>query len=156
MDRAKVVLAGGVEELCEPTFYGFHELGFLSGSKKGQEWVSCPFDKRRNGVTFAEGACLLVLEEYEYAKKRGANILAEISGFGQCFYPYRIDKYEPKGKGLREAIKTVFDEAECSTKDIDYICANANSTQAADLIEVSVIKDVFGRRANQIPITSIK
>lgn len=156
MDRAKVVFAGGVEELCEPTFYGFHELGFLSGSKKGESYISCPFDQRRNGITFGEGACLLVLEDYDHAKKRGASILAEITGFGQCFYPYRIDKYEPEGKGLREAIKMALKEAHSSVRSVDYICANANSTQAADAIETKVIKDIFGRRANQIPVTCIK
>lgn len=156
MDRAKVVLAGGVEELCEPTFYGFHELGFLSGSKKGESYISCPFDQRRNGITLGEGACLLVMEDYDHAKKRGANILAEISGFGQCFYPYRIDKYEPKGEGLREAIKMALDESRSSVKSVDYICANANSTQAADAIETKVIKDIFGRRVNHISITSVK
>lgn len=156
MDRAKVVFAGGVEELCEPTFYGFHELGFLSGSKKGDSYISCPFDQRRNGITLGEGACLLVLEDYEHAKERGANILAEVAGFGQCFYPYRIDKYEPEGKGLREAIKMALKESRSSMKSVDYICANANSTPAADAIETKVIKGIFGRRANQIPITSIK
>ncbi len=156
LDRIKLVLAGGVEEMCRPTFYGFHALKFLSGSQNGNEFINCPFDRRRNGITFGEGACLIVLEDLEHAKNRGAKILAEIAGFGYSFDPFRIHKYNPQGTGLKESIRSALKNARLSCEDIDYICANANSTPMADKIETEAIKDVFGKRAYHIPISAVK
>jgi len=156
MDRAKVIYAGSVEEMCMQTFFGFHALGFLSGSKKGKEFINCPFDKRRNGITFGEGACLVAMEDYEHAINRKAPVLAEVLGFGTSFDPYRIDKYNPRGLGLKRAIRFALEDAELEPKDIDYICANANSTVAADKIENDAIKEVFGKHSYKIPISSIK
>ena len=156
MDRAKMVYAGGVEELCEQTYFGFHALKFLSGAKEGEPFVNCPFDKRRNGITFGEGACLLALEDHKHAKKRGAKILAEILGFGYYFDPFRLHKYNPRGTGVKAALKHLLEEAKLDIKDIDYICANGNSTKAADKIETEAIKEVFGKRAYDIPVSSIK
>lgn len=155
-ERVKLVYAGGVEELCEQTFLGFHVLKFLSGSTEGQDVVNCPFDKRRNGIMFGEGACLLAMEELEHAQKRNANILGEVIGFGTRFDPYRINKYNPKATGLIESIKLALQNAEITTNDIDYICANANSTPSADKIETFAIKEVFGKRAYEIPISAPK
>jgi len=156
MDRVKLVYAGGVGGLCWHTFFGFHTLKFLSGSRKSQKFINCPFDKRRNGITFGEGACLIAMEEYEHARERKADILAEVKGFGYYFDPYRINKYNPKGIGIKESVKNALDDAELDLKDIDYICANANSTVAADKIETNAIKDIFGKLRYNIPISSIK
>jgi len=156
LDRAKVIFAGGVEELCKQTYYGFHTLKFISGSKEGEEFVNCPFDKRRNGATFGEGACLAVMEDYEHAKNRGAKILGEVLSFGYYFDPFRINKYNPRGIGIREAMKQALDNADLKPKDIDYICANANSTVAADKIETEAIKDIFGKHSSKIPVSAIK
>ncbi|MCR4337628.1 MAG: beta-ketoacyl-[acyl-carrier-protein] synthase family protein [Candidatus Omnitrophica bacterium] len=155
-DRAKVVFAGGVEEMNEYTYWGFHTLKFLSGSRPGESFINCPFDRRRNGVTFGEGACLMVMEEYEHAKARGAKIYGEVISFGYFFDTYSTRKYNPKGTGIKEAIRQALDEAGMQVSDIDYICSNANSTQAADRIETQAIKEVFGEYAYKIPVSSIK
>ncbi len=155
-DKVKMVLAGGVEELCEQTFCGFHTLKFLSGVKEGEQFINCPFDKRRNGITFGEGACLLAFEELEHAKARGANIYAEVFGFGYAFDPFRINKYNPRGTGVKESIRHALKESNLEINDIDCIFANANSTQAADKIETEAIKEIFGKYAHKIPIPAVK
>ncbi len=156
LERAKIVFCGGVEELCWPTFMGFHALQFLSGSKEGQDFVNCPFDQRRNGITFGEGACLFAMEDYDHACQRGAEILAEVLSFGYHFDPFRINKYNPSGIGMVKAMRSALDEARLKPGDIDYICANANSTQAADKIECKAIKEVFGKYALKIPVSAVK
>ncbi len=156
LDRVKLVLTGGVEEMCEQTFFGFHKLKFMSGSRKGQPFVNCPFDKRRNGITFGEGACLVAFEDLDHALQRGAPILAEVAGFGYSFDPYHICRYNPKGDGLKESLRQTLEESSMMASDIDFICANANSTVEADKIETDAIKEVFGKRAYKIPISAIK
>ncbi len=155
-DRAHMIYAGGVEEFCIYTYLGFNALEYLSGSKKDEEFINCPFDKRRNGITFGEGACVMALEEYEHAKARGARILAEIVGFGYSFDPFKIHKFNPRGTGMKEAMTYALQENGLEPKDIDYICASANSTQAADRIETEAIKEVFGDLAYQIPVSAVK
>jgi len=152
--RAQIVLAGGVEEFCEQTYLGFYKVNLLAGVK-GPE-LSCPFDKRRNGVIFGEGSAVLVLESQESAQKRGARIYARILGYGTSFYPYAINKYEPQGKGLKKAMKFALEDAGLSAENIDYICAAANSTEEADLIETEVIKEVFAKYAKTILVSSTK
>lgn len=155
-DRAKVIYTGGVEEMCLQTFLGFYVLKFMSGAKEGTSFINCPFDKRRNGVTLGEGACLMAMEDYDHAKAREANIQAEILSFGYSFDPFRINKYNPRGTGLKLAIKEALDLAGTGITDIDYICANANSTLAADKIETAAIKEIFGRQAYKIPVSAVK
>jgi len=156
IDRAHVILTGSVEEMCEQTFCGFHSLKYLSGSKEGESYVNCPFDKRRNGITFGEGACLIVMEGLEHAQKRGAKILAEVLGFGYYFDPFRLHKFNPRGTGMKEAMREALKDAGLEPEDIDYICANANSTVAADKIETEAIKEVFGQHAYKTPISAVK
>ena len=156
LGRAKIVYTGGVEELCWPTFMGFHALQFLSGSKEGQPFINCPFDRRRNGITLGEGACLMALEEYDHAVQRGAQILAEVLSFGYHFDPYRINKYNPRGTGMVRAMRSALDGAGLEAGDIDYIGANANSTLAADKIECKAIREVFGPHAETVPVSAVK
>ena len=155
--RARAVLVGGVEELCLQTYLGFYKLSFLSGSKAdtGPE-LSCPFDKRRNGIIFGEGASMILIEDLEHALARGAKIYAEIKSIGYCFHPFRLNKYHGLGIGIRVAMRKALEEAKLNSGDIDYISANANSTKEADLIETEAIKDVFGASAEKIPISAIK
>ena len=155
LNRAAVVLAGGVEELCEETFLGFHTLGCLSGTD-GTEPVCCPYDARRNGTILSEGAVVLVLEDEEHAINRGAVILAEILGYGNSFDPSANNNFNHAGRGLENAITFALREADLNPKDIDYICACANSTKGLDRMETNVIKDVFGKSAYTIPVSSIK
>ncbi len=154
--RAKLVYAGGVEEMCEQTFMGFHVLQILSGSKKGDPVLNCPFDKRRNGVMLGEGACLLAMEDLSHAKARDANILGEVIGFGVRFDPFRINRFNPRATGLIESIRLALEDAGILAEDIDYICANANATKTADQVETLAIKEVFGKRAYRIPISAVK
>lgn len=155
LNRADVVLAGGVEELCEETFLGFHNLGCLSGID-GLEPICCPFDIRRNGTVLSEGAGILVLENEEHALKRGARILAKISGYGNCFDPFTDMNFNSNGKGLVNAITLALQDAVLTIEDIDYISASANSTKGLDRMETRVIKEVFGNHAYNIPVSSIK
>jgi len=155
LNRADVVLAGGVEELCEETFLGFHMLGCLSG-KDGSEPICCPFDARRNGTILSEGAAILVLEEEQHALNRDADILARVLGYGNAFDPLADGWGNGSGKGLKSAIDLALNEAALGPDDIDYVCACANSTKGLDRIETRVIKDVFGKHAFLVPVSSIK
>ena len=152
----KVVLSGGVEEMCEQTYKGFHKIGHLAGSRPGKEEVNCPYDKRRNGIMFGEGAAIVMLEELEHARKRNARIYAEILGYGACFDPKSRNIYNPKAEGATEAIKMCLDDAGVGTGDIDYISASGNSTLDCDYMETNAIKNIFGGRARSIPISSVK
>jgi len=154
LGRIKAVLVGGVESLSLVNFIGFYRLGFFAGIK-GEE-LSCPFDKRRNGIILSEGAAVIAIEDEEYAKKRKANIYAEIKGVGNYFDAYKMGKYNPEAFGLRESMKKAVRDSELRITDIDYICASANSVPEQDRLETKAIKDVFGRSAYNTPVSSIK
>ncbi|MDB4349725.1 beta-ketoacyl-[acyl-carrier-protein] synthase family protein [Omnitrophica bacterium] len=151
-----VVLAGGVEELCEQTYKGFHKIGHLAGSRPGKEEVNCPFDKRRNGIVMGEGAAILILEELEHAKKRNAKIYAEILGYGTSFDPASKNIYNPKATGATESIQYALEDAELTPDSIDYVCASADSTLDCDVMETRAIRNAFDAKAKFIPISSIK
>ena len=155
LNRADVILTGAVEELCEETFLGFHNVGYLSGAE-GAEPISCPFDKRRSGAILSEGAAVLVMEDKEHAVKRDAHILAQVMGCGNAFDPFNKRGYNPQGIGLKNAITLALKDASLSPKDIGYICSCANSTKDLDRMETQVIKDIFGENAYTIPVSSIK
>jgi 3-oxoacyl-[acyl-carrier-protein] synthase II len=150
LKRVEAVLAGGVEELCEETFQGFHMLGCLSGSD-GSEQVCCPFDRRRNGVVLSEGAAVMVLEDLAAARERGADILAVVLGYGTAF-----DLTGGEGGGLRSAVTAALADAGCTTDEIDYISSCANSSHELDRLEAKVIREIFGERSREIPVSSIK
>ena len=151
-----IVLAGGVEELCEQTYKGFHKIGHLAGSRAGKDEINCPFDKRRNGIVLGEGACILILEELSHAMARKADIYAEILGYGTSFDPESRNIYSPKAKGASRAISLALEDASLAPKDIDYISATANSTLDCDVMETRAINRVFGDKARKLPVSSIK
>jgi len=153
LNRADVVLAGGVEELCEETFLGFHKLGCLSG-KDGSEQACRPFDARRNGTILSEGAAVLVLEDEEHALNRGATILARVMGYGNAFTPVAENRFNHTG--LKHAVVHALQDASLNKEEIDYICACANSTKWLDRMETRAIKEVFENHAYTIPVSSIK
>jgi len=155
LNRAKIVVTGSVEEFCIQTFLGFYKLDYLSGLGDSAP-LSCPFDKRRNGIVFSEGATTLILEDLESAEERGAHIYAEILGIGSYFEPYRVNKYSPRGKGMNMAMREALADAKLKAADVDCIFANANSTLDADKIETTAIKEVFGVSASKKPVTAIK
>jgi len=150
--KAKAVLVAGVEALSFQNFVGFYNLGFLAGINA--EEISCPFDKRRNGIILGEGACVLVAEDEEYAKKRNAKIYAKISSVENIFDAYRSGKYQPKADGLTRVISRALKNSH--TGPIDYISAAANSVQQQDKLETMAIKEDFQELAAKIPISSIK
>lgn len=142
LGKAEIVLAGGVEELCFQIFLGFYRTQLLAGIKEGSVELSCPFDKRRNGIIFGEGSYVLVLESLECALERKANIYAEILGFGMGF-----------NSGLTRAMQIALKESRLNPEDIDYVCAGANSTAEGDLSETQAIKEVFAKN-NRMPLVS--
>jgi len=152
----KVVLAGGVEELCEQTYKGFHKIGHLAGSRGSKSEVNCPFDKRRNGIVIGEGAAILILEDLEHAQARKAKIYAEILGYGTSFDAESRNIYNPKAEGAAEAMQFALDDSGLRPEDIDYISASANSTLDCDVMETRAVKKVFGEHAQNIPMSSIK
>ena len=115
--------------------------GFFAGIN-GEE-LSCPFDKRRNGIILSEGAAVIVIEDEDYAQKRNTNIYAEVKGIGNCFDAYKMGKYQPEAHGLKESIKEAIKSSELAIADIDYISASANSVPEQDRLETKAIKDVL-------------
>jgi 3-oxoacyl-[acyl-carrier-protein] synthase II len=152
-DQVKRVIVGGLEEISPWYFAGFYKAGLLSGVR-GEE-LSCPFDRRRNGIVLGEGAAVVVLEGEEQAKKRDADIYAVISGTGCFFDPYKKE-VNLKETGPKQSMLKAIKDARLNIKDVDYISASANSTQALDKYETEAIKTIFAKYAKSIPISSIK
>lgn len=155
LQRAAVVLAGSVEELCEEIFLSFDKLGYLSGAQ-GSPPLCCPFDARRNGIILSEGSAVLVLEDSQHASDRGAEILAVVKGYGNAFDPFPGRDFNQTGKGLQNAVAAALRDASLAPSDIDYIAAGANSTKRLDRLETTVIKEIFGKNAFNIPVSSVK
>jgi len=155
LNRVNAALAGGVEELCEEIFLVFSKLGYLSGTN-GSEPVCCPFDARRNGTILSEGSAVFILEDSAHALRRGAEILAVIKGYGNAFDPSEEGVSDQPEGGLEKAITLALRDASLPAGGIDYICSGANSAKSLDRMETQAIKKVFGDRAYNIPVSSIK
>ena len=151
---ADVMVAGGTEAAITPTgFGGFAALTALTSSTD-PERCSIPFDKERSGFVMGEGAGVVVLEELEHAKARGAKILGEVVGYGATGDAYHITSPAEDGSGAAKAMEWAVKEAGISTDDVWYVNAHGTSTPANDKNETAAIKEVFG--ANIPPISSIK
>ncbi len=147
---ADVMIAGGAEApICRLCIEGYGISGALS--KKSESSASRPFDAERDGFVLAEGACILVLENYESAIKRGANIYAELTGYGNTTDAYHITK--PGMKGEQKAITNALEDAGISAGNVDYINTHGTSTRIGDRVEAQAIKSIFGQN---IPVSSIK
>jgi 3-oxoacyl-[acyl-carrier-protein] synthase II len=156
-DDADIVLAGGADSRIDPfMILAYMALGALSTSLRPAAEVSRPFDGQRDGFVLGEGAGVLVLEEYERAKKRGAPIYAEILGLGSSFDAYAATKPDPVARGAARAITEALREARVDPKDVDYINAHGTSTRLNDLMETTAVKRVFGEGAKTLPMSSIK
>jgi 3-oxoacyl-[acyl-carrier-protein] synthase II len=154
---ADVVLAGGADSRMDPLMLlAYTALGALSRSELPPHQVSRPFDRLRDGFVMGEGAGVLVLEEYERARKRGATIYAEVLGFGSSFDAYSVTKPDPDARGAARAIESALREARVDRSEIDYINAHGTSTRLNDLMETRAIKRVFGEGARALPLSSIK
>ena len=153
---ADVMLAGGSEASITPMgIAGFSSLNALSVSEDKSR-CSIPFDKDRNGFVMREGAAILVLEELEHARKRGAKIYAEVVGYGCSADAYHITSPDETGEGAASAMLNACNDAGVSTDDIDYINAHGTSTHHNDLFETKAIKLTFGEHAYDIMINSTK
>ena len=156
-ERAKVVIAGGSEACLTPlALAGFCSMRALSTRNDEPEKASRPFDAKRDGFVLSEGAGVVIVEEMEFAKKRGARIYAELLGYGLSCDAYHITAPEPNGKGAVLAMEFALKDAGISKEEVDYINAHGTSTQLNDAAETLAIKQVFGQRAYEIPISSTK
>jgi 3-oxoacyl-[acyl-carrier-protein] synthase II len=147
---ADVMLAGGADTFTRALFCGFARMSALSKS------VCKPFDKNRDGVSFGEGAGILVMEELEHARQRGARVLAEVVGYGLSNDAYHVTAPEPNGAGFVRAIVQALATSSTPPDAIGYVCAHGTGTQYNDQGEVRALKTVFGERATAIPTSSIK
>lgn len=153
---ADVMVAGGTESSITPLgVAGFSSLTALSKSKDKTR-ASIPFDKDRNGFVMGEGAGIVVLEELEHAKKRGATILAEVVGYGATCDAYHITSPAENGEGAAKAMELAIKESGMNTKDVDYINAHGTSTHHNDLFETKAIKLALGDDAYNVKVNSTK
>jgi 3-oxoacyl-[acyl-carrier-protein] synthase II len=147
---ADAAVVGGADTFTRAVYTGFLRLNALS---KG---ICRPFDKRRDGVTFGEGAGALVLEELEQARARGAQILAEVAGYGVSNDAYHITAPEPSGDGFARAMRQALSTTGIALDQVDYVSAHGTGTPYNDLCETKAMKAVFGAGAAAVPISSIK
>lgn len=154
---ADVMLAGGTEAAISPiAIAGFANMKALSTNNENPEGASCPFDKKRDGFVTGEGAGILVLEELEHAKARGAHIYAELVGYGMNCDAYHITAPDPTGETPALCLQTALNDAGMKPEDIDYINAHGTSTHRNDLGETLAIKKIFGEHAYKLAVSSNK
>lgn len=154
---ARAMLAGGSEAPITPIgMAGFCAMKAMSTRNDDPSRASRPFDKDRDGFVIGEGSGVLVLEDYEEAKKRGATILAEIVGYGMSGDAYHITATDPNGDGAQRAMRMAIKKAGLQPTDIGYINAHGTSTPYNDPSETRAIKAVFGDHAYKVPVSSTK
>lgn len=149
-------ITGGAEAtITKYCMSGFNNMKALSHSEDVDR-ASIPFDKERNGFVMSEGGAVLILEEYEHAKARGAKIYAEVVGYGATADAHHITSPDPEGAGASKAMQLAFEEAGISGDKIDYINAHGTSTGLNDKYETIAIKKAFGEHANKLAVSSSK
>lgn len=154
---ADVMLAGGADSRIDPLMLlAYAALGTLSKGNRNPSELSRPFDRLRDGFVLSEGAAVLVLEEYERAKARGAEIYAEVLGFGSSFDAYSVTKPDPEGRGGARAIQSALNESRVDFRDVGYINAHGTSTRLNDVMETAAVKRVFGDHSRGVKLSSIK
>ncbi len=150
MGAADRMIAGAADTLVRSIYCGFHRMGALSKS------VCRPYDKNRDGVAFGEGAGMVVLEDLEDARRRGAHIYAELAGFGVSNDAHHITAPDPSGTGFKRAIQQALATTGTALEAVDYVSAHGTGTVYSDHCEVRALYAVFGDRARTIPMSSIK
>jgi len=154
---AKVMFAGGTEAPITPLgVAGFASAKAISTRNDTPTTASRPFDETRDGFVLSEGAAILVLEELDYARNRGASILAELVGYGLSSDSYHITQPPAEGEGAARAMRAALAHGGISADEISYINAHGTSTPAGDVAETAAIKAILGERAMQVPVSSSK
>ncbi|MGE5717179.1 MAG: beta-ketoacyl-[acyl-carrier-protein] synthase family protein [Acidobacteriota bacterium] len=148
--RADRVLAGGADSISPFVFSGFDALRALSTS------VARPFDVSRDGLTLGEGAGFLLLEEEDHARRRGAAILARVTGYGSASDAHHMTRPDPEGRGLRRAIETALARASRAGCDVDFVSAHGTGTTFNDAMEEAALAHVLGAKARSVPVNGIK
>ena len=154
---ADIMIAGGTESaICPLAIGGFSSMRALSTRNDEPEAASRPFDRDRDGFIVSEGAGVVILEEYEHAKRRGAEIYAELCGFGMSCDAYHITAPDPDGEGASLAMENALKDAHCNLEDVDYINAHGTSTHYNDIVETRAIKKLFKEHAYKLCVSSNK
>src|SRR5205814_10488184 len=152
-----ICLAGSSEaSMGEMGFAGFSAMKALSTHDDEPERASRPFDRDRDGFVMSEGAGVVVVEDLEHAKARGAKIYCEITGYGVSADAYHMTAPPPDGEGAARAMQMALDHARRSPDQVDYVNAHATSTDIGDICETRAIKQVFGDYAYKVAISSTK
>ncbi len=155
--EADVMLSGGTHSMIHPLgVTGFNLLTALSTRNDEPTKASRPFDRLRDGFVLGEGAGMVILEELEHAKKRGATIYGELLGYGSTADAYRITDIHPQGRGAIACMQMAIRDAGVGPTDIHYVNAHGTSTQVNDRVETVACKAVFGDQAHQTPVSSTK
>jgi len=156
--RADLMLTGGTHSMIHPLgVAGFNLLTAISTEPKDEPWrASRPFDRDRAGFVLGEGSTMMVLEDLEHARRRGAHLWAELVGFGTSADAYRMTDIHPEGRGPAASMRMALDDAGVGPADIDYISAHGTGTQENDRVETMAVKRIFGDRAHRVPVSSIK
>jgi 3-oxoacyl-[acyl-carrier-protein] synthase II len=157
MGKADIILSGGTESVISKAGVGgFNAMKALSERNADPKTASRPYDKDRDGFVMGEAAGVLVLEELEHAKKRGAKIYCELAGAGATADAYHITAPHPEGLGAKNVMNAALEDAGMKPEDIDYINTHGTSTPLGDIAEVKAIIDVFGDHAFNLNISSTK
>lgn len=152
----EVILAGGCEAaICEVGIAGFENMKALTHATDKNR-ASIPFDKERSGFVMGEGAGIIVLEELEHAKKRGAKIYAELIGYGATSDAYHITSPSPDGEGAARAMTRAIEDANIKPEEIDYINAHGTATHLNDMYETMAIKKALGEASKKVLVSSTK
>jgi 3-oxoacyl-[acyl-carrier-protein] synthase II len=155
--EADVMLSGGAHSMIHPFgLTGFNLLTALSTRNDDPTKASRPFDRLRDGFVLGEGAAMVVLEDLERAKKRGAHIWGEVLGYGSTADAYRITDIHPEGRGAIGCMKMAIADAGLTPEQIHYVNAHGTSTQVNDKVETRACKEVFGEHARKAPVSSTK
>ena len=155
-DADAMIVGGSEAVMTEMSFAGFSNMKALSSRNDAPEKASRPFDKERDGFVIGEGAGILILEELEHARKRGANIYAELAGYGFTGDAHHITAPHPEGKGAVLAMKRALEVAGLNPEDVDYINAHGTSTPPNDRTETKAVKTLFKDHAHKLAMSSNK
>jgi 3-oxoacyl-[acyl-carrier-protein] synthase II len=156
-NRADVIVSGGVEAaIHQLPMAGFAAMKALSTRNDAPERASRPYDADRDGFVLGEGGGILILEEYEHAKARGAKIYCELVGQGLSSDGYHIAAPDPEGSGVQRAIKFALQDAKLSTKDIVHLNAHATSTPAGDVAEANALRLALGKDSDHVAVSATK